>query len=224
VTEFDFVDPRTLPFVEPTSRGELPHLYKDGAWYFVTFRLLDAVVPSATRAARNGKPVDDASAVAGGSAGKTERVKECRATEEAAGIARWADPPTTLGACILRQTEVADLVQKALRHFDGRRYKLAAWCVMPNHVHAIFSPALDCGPRAVLHSWKSFTAHEINRILARQGPIWERESFDHMIRSIEYFEALVRYVEENPVAAGLCDVPESWPWSSARMRLGKARP
>jgi hypothetical protein len=41
--KIDFVDPRTLPFVETRSRGELPHLYKEGSSYFVTFRLWDAV-------------------------------------------------------------------------------------------------------------------------------------------------------------------------------------
>jgi len=70
----------------------------------------------------------------------------------------------------------------------------------------------------VLHSWKSFTAHEINKQLKRTGPVWQDETFDHLIRGTESFEKFVTYIEHNPVAAGLVSQPELWRFSSARFR------
>ena len=72
----------------------------------------------------------------------------------------------------------------------------------------------------IVHSWKSFTAHECNKILQRQGRFWDREPFDRYIRNQKHFRNALVYIENNPVSAGLCDRPEDWPWSSARKRLG----
>ncbi|MGL4463423.1 MAG: transposase [Planctomycetia bacterium] len=86
---------------------------------------------------------------------------------------------------------------------------------MPNHVHAIFQPIGGHTPSSILHSWKSFTSHQINKLLERKGVLWEQESFDHLVRRIEHLEWFIRYVEDNPVRAGFCANPEDWPWSSA---------
>ena len=89
---------------------------------------------------------------------------------------------------------------------------------MPYHVHTVFTPFTGQGVTGVLHSWKSFTASAINRVLGDSGQVWQHESFDHLIRSHESLVRLVAYVENNPVAAGLCRCPEDWPFSSARFR------
>jgi hypothetical protein len=62
---------------------------------------------------------------------------------------------------------------------------------------------------------KTFTAREANRILNRVDPFWQRESFDRWARTEDEFNRMIRYIEENPVVAGLCDKIEDWPWSSA---------
>ncbi len=188
----EFNDPRLTPFVPLRSRGELPHLYKDGGSYFVTFRLLDAVVPNAI-------PID----------------KKSLHKLPAEQIAVLTEPPLRLGSCVLLRPDLAKTVQDSLRHFDGDRYLLSAWCVMPNHVHAAFTPLAGRDPSDILHSWKSFTAHQANKLLRKSGAFWERESFDHLIRSLDDFEGFIRYIENNPVAAGLCARPQDWPYSSA---------
>jgi len=122
------------------------------------------------------------------------------------------------GECWLRDPAIARLVEDALLHFDSERYHLLAWCVMPNHVHAMIE-TLEGFPLAdVLHSWKSFTAKQANRILGRQGEFWQREYFDRYIRHAEHFLQAIAYIEENPVKAGLARVKTDWPWSSARFR------
>ncbi len=133
-------------------------------------------------------------------------------------IARETEPPLRLGSCVLARPEVAELIQHALRHFHGQRYYLSAWCVMPNHVHAVVTPNDGWELSVILHSWKSFTAHRANKVLKRRGTFWERESFDHLIRTFEHFEAFIHYIENNPVEAHLCQAPEDWAWSSARLR------
>jgi putative transposase len=192
----EFTDPRTIPFVPVQCRGELPHLYKEGGSYFVTFRLRDAVAPRPSRLDR-----------------------QALLKLSAEQIAELTEPPLTLGSCALRKPEVAYMVQNALRHFEGQRYVLSAWCVMPNHVHAVVTPMTGHSPSDILHSWKSFSAHRANKILETLGTFWERESFDHLIRDLEQFEGFIRYIELNPVVAGLCSKPGLWPYGSAHGRV-----
>jgi len=83
---------------------------------------------------------------------------------------------------------------------------------MPNHAHVVFTAMGDHGLDDILHSWKSYSAHEANRILGRTGHFWQREYFDHLIRNEASFRKIVDYVQENPIKAGL----RNWRWVSAR--------
>jgi len=125
-----------------------------------------------------------------------------------------SEPELKAGSCILARPEVARVVNHALLFFEGRRYYLSAWCVMPNHVHVVVAPKGEHSLTSLLHSWKSFTANVINKSLGRRASLWERESFDHLIRSVDEWQRCVECTEQNPVAAGLCDLPERWPYSS----------
>jgi len=122
------------------------------------------------------------------------------------------------GSCYLRDDRVARVVEDALLHFDGQRYTLHAWCVMPNHVHTLFTPLNIFRMSSIVRSWKSFTAHECNKILERTGKFWESEPFDRNIRNQRHFQNAMAYIEGNPVKAGLCKYPEDWRWGSARLR------
>ena len=109
-------------------------------------------------------------------------------------------------------------MEDALLHFDDQRYRLIAWCVMPNHVHVLIETWKRWPLASVLHSWKSYTAHAANQILGRSGDFWFREYFDRFIREDRHFANAVKYIEENPVMAGLARRPEEWRWSSAWRR------
>ncbi len=211
-----FVDPRRASWVPIRTRGELPHLYKEGCTYFVTFRLWDAIAPSGKR--------KKAARVAGKGAGGTpapratkESVRQSLAVTEldASAIARAAEPTLRAGLCLSGRPECAELVQNALLQFEGQRYLLFSWCVMLNHVHVVFAPLHAWPPSVILHSWKSFTSHALNNLLGRKGALWERESFDHLIRSFEQLGAFVHCVENKPVEAGLCGNAAEWRYSSA---------
>ena len=113
---------------------------------------------------------------------------------------------------------LADLVQNALMYFHGQRYLLHAWVIMPNHVHAMFTLLQGFSLESILHSWKSFTANEANKILGKQGEFWYPESFDRYIRDSEHYNRVKKYIEDNPPKAKLCLHPTTWRWNSAYWR------
>lgn len=123
------------------------------------------------------------------------------------------------GSCYLRDRRVAEMVQNALLFHDRMKYKLVAWVVMPNHAHMLCTPCAEYSLAGIMHSVKSFTASEANKILNRSGRFWQKEYFDRYIRNARQFSKTVAYIENNPVKANLCERPEDWPFSSARFRM-----
>ncbi len=173
------------------SRGYLPHFDSPETIQFVTFRLADSL-PRAVVEAR--------------------RLQE----DAVQHIDRALDED--LGACWLRRPEIASLVEDALIHFDSTRYRLLAWCVMPNHVHVVIDIPGDHSLSNIVRSWKSFTARRSNSQLGRSGSFWHADYFDRYMRDEDHLSRTVEYVEENPVKAGLVEIASAWPWSSARFR------
>ncbi|MDQ3813035.1 MAG: transposase [Armatimonadota bacterium] len=133
-----------------------------------------------------------------------------------AKVERYLD--ASHGACYLRDERAARVVENALLHFDGERYRLLAWTVMPNHVHALIETVDGHRLDAIFHSWKSYTANQINRLFARRGALWQPECFDRFIRSEQHLMFAINYIENNPVQAGLVTRAEEWPFGSAFYR------
>ena len=119
------------------------------------------------------------------------------------------------GECHLKNPAIALSIVETLEKFDGIKFKLASWVIMPNHVHLLLKPHKNFSLAEIMHSIKSYTAHEANKILKRTGKFWSKEYFDRYIRDAEHFEKTVRYIHNNPVKAGLCNHPKDWCFSSA---------
>jgi REP element-mobilizing transposase RayT len=120
------------------------------------------------------------------------------------------------GPMSLSQPALARVVVQALHDVEVRfhRYSLHAFVVMPNHVHLLLTPGVAA--REWLGPLKGYTAHQANGILGQRGvPYWQDESYDHLVRDQREFERVRRYIEWNPVAAGLAGSAEEFPWSSA---------
>ncbi len=174
----------------------LPHWQQPGATYFVTFRLDDAL-PAGLRSELEAEravwlrihpqPWD----------AKTEREYHDRFS---GAIERWLD--AGYGACALRAADAAQVVADALGFFDKKRHVHHAWVVMPNHVHALFSLHPDWTLEQLLHSWKSFTAHELSKRGVPQ-PLWQEDYFDRLVRDEKHFANCVRYIRRNPQKARL---------------------
>jgi type I restriction enzyme R subunit len=113
-------------------------------------------------------------------------------------------------------------VAENLHHFDGQRYHLGDFVVMPNHVHLIVCLIGTTDLEAQWYSWKRFTAGRINEILGRRGRFWHEECFDHLVRSPEQFDYFRRYIADNPKAAGLRE-RESLYWRREEVAEEKTR-
>jgi putative transposase len=123
------------------------------------------------------------------------------------------------GPVWLKDARIANLLAETLKrgHREYRYYDLLAWVVMPNHVHMVLQPF---GNLSAITRWiKGSTARSANLTLGRTGqPFWQYESYDHCIRSTMELNRVIRYVESNPLKAGLVTSIEAWPWSSAAQR------
>jgi len=107
------------------------------------------------------------------------------------------------GECVLRRPEFAEVVSQSFHHFDGQRYALHDFVVMPNHVHLLVTFSSIDEMLSQCASWKRFTATSINRLLGQSGRFWQPEAFDHLVRSEERFRRYREYIALNPVRAGL---------------------
>jgi len=195
--------------VAPTDKyqwGSLPHWYREGATYAVTFRLADSFPAAVVQSYRREK----------------EELKQQLAKAEKEGRESLAaDLRTKIGElyrkrveCVLdqgqgeawmKQPEIAKIVRDGVLHFAGERYDLGAWCVMPNHVHLILRPHEGHALSDILHSIKRHTAREANKFLGRTGDFWQKESYDHIIRDADDYWNQREYVLHNPKSAGLDD-------------------
>ncbi|MHB8753936.1 MAG: transposase [Candidatus Acidiferrales bacterium] len=170
-------------------RRKLPHFERSGATYFVTFRLADSMPRAVLERFEMQK-----------------RLSLATGKRSARSVERYLDAGA--GKCHLRKDVAADSVANVLRHFDGERYRLAAWCVMPNHVHVIFQPFNGHKLADILHTWKSYSAKTVNRQLGLSGRLWQREYYDRLIRDQRELARAIAYVAENPKKARL----DNWLW------------
>jgi type I restriction enzyme R subunit/putative DNA methylase len=191
------------------SRGYLPHVKREGASYFVTFRLADSL-PQAVLLQFKRQQAEKLRAIRG----DNDRAREELDREFHRQIQRYLD--RGVGECHLKRPDVAQMVAEALLHFHEQQYWLDDWVIMPNHVHLILWPMPNHTLSEILRSRKRHTARQANIILGRTGQtFWQPESYDHWIRSDEEKARIRRYIRNNPVNVGFCRSPEEWPWGSA---------
>lgn len=134
-------------------------------------------------------------------------------------LQNWID--NGYGACVLREPEVAAMMEGVLLFFDNTRYTLFEWVIMPNHVHVLFKPLHGWPVSKIVASWKKFSARKIIEWQAEHpgspalSPVWHREYWDRYMRNEAHFQRAVAYIRNNPVKAGLVDRAEAWRWGSA---------
>ena len=178
-------------------RRNLPQWEQQRVTYFVTFRLADAVPQSVLQRWKEELETwqkfhpEPWNAVT-----KYQYQKRFQDDRE-----QWLDQGH--GECLLKNAEVSAIVVDSLRHFEGRRYVLDAFVVMPNHIHVLVQPAKDESLSDILHSWKSLSAKEINRSLGRTDPVWQEESYDRIVRDLEALAYYRDYISRNPENAKL---------------------
>jgi len=110
-----------------------------------------------------------------------------------------------------------DIVLRHCLHDHGTKAVSHAAVIMPEHVHLLLTPLRDSEGNLfslveILQGIKGASAHSLNRALGRSGPVWQEESFDHVLRSVDKFEETVEYIRQNPVRRGLVARPEDYRW------------
>lgn len=206
----------TSPSRPPRARlikrrgANLPHWRRDGGTYAVTFRLADSLPQEVlsqwkkereqiiTRAELMNRPLTHI---------ELQRLDDLHSQR----VEDWLNKG--YGSCMLQDARIATIVRDAMLHFDGERYDLLAWCVMPNHVHAVVRTYPGQELSMILLSWKGFSGKKAREILGSvgQGEFWQKEPYDHLIRDAQDLTKQIAYVLGNPQAAGLKD----WPWLGA---------
>jgi REP element-mobilizing transposase RayT len=198
-------------------RRHLPHWQPRGATFFVTFRLKGSL-PHEVIELLLAKQEREKRELAARPPGSPQDVPN--------DFSRWDSvlDDGGFGPRWLLQADVAAIVKEAMHHRDGQEYDLYAFCVMPNHVHAVFEPLEKEGLtepslNKIMQSLKRHTARKANMVLGREGPFWQDESYDHAVRNSAGFLRIIHYVLDNPVKARLVSKWEDWPWSYCKPGL-----
>ena len=178
-------------------RRKLPHWVQEGATYLITFRLVDSLPAEKLRELERFR---EAWLLAHPEPRVEDAWHELH-RETMRRVDDWLDAGA--GECWLRDVACAQIVSRALLHFQEQRCLVSSFCVMPNHVHVLVRPFAGFDPAALTHSWKSFTSKEINKYLGRGGEVWEAESYDTLVRDSEHLWKVVRYIGRNPAKAGI---------------------
>ena len=143
-------------------------------------------------------------------------------------LAAEAHDARSKGPRWLHDDRIATLVREELLYWNGTRYRLLRYVIMPNHLHVLMEPLRRkessrafWALREITKGLKGYTARQANKTLGRRGKFWQDESFDHWIRNEGELKRVVEYIDLNPVAAGLCRAPQEWRWSSAWDEVGQ---
>jgi REP element-mobilizing transposase RayT len=181
------------------SRGYLPHFEGGERVQSATLRLYDSIPPDTIKRWETELQGND---------GRDSALRK--------RIDAYLDQG--FGECYLRAPQIAALVQDSLLFHDSKKYRLVAWVIMPNHLHLLFIPIDGSSLSSIMHSIKSYSANEANKMLSRTGKFWQKEYFDRYIRDENHFANIVSCIAMNPVKARLCKNPSDWRFSSAYVK------
>ena len=175
----------------PNFRRRLPHQYPEGKWIFATWHLHGSLPQ-----------------------GRFSPPGKLSAGEAFVWLDRYLDT-TQKGPLYLKLEPIAKVVVASLlRGIELAHYELGPWVLMANHVHVLLLPKI--APALLFRGLKGVTAREANKILGLTGnPFWQGESYDHWVRDDVEMDRIGKYIENNPVKAGLVERAEDYPWSSA---------
>ncbi len=174
------------------SRGFLPHFDGDKT-QFITFRLADSLPQNVLNRIKEEiehEKIEDTS-------------DEYRERTE-----KYLDQG--IGSCILKNPEIAKIVEDTIAYEHEKSCKIISWVVMPNHVHLLLRPLEGHSLSDIMKRIKGVSARKINQATNSSGSVWQADYFDRYIRDEEHFLKTVDYIKFNPVKAGLCENPSDW--------------
>lgn len=204
-------------------RRNLPHIHPIGATFFVTY-LLHGAIPKPLLRKLKGEhelTISELKQKGAETAIDKERKRYFLRIDKALHSSKSV--PLLLNKKVIAQT-----VKDSLHVWDGKKLELVAYCIMPNHVHAVLTPFSEpSGKTAVylqhlMESIKKFSAGKCNSLLGKKGqPFWQHESYDRVVRDRKELYNIISYTLDNPVKAGLCKERSGWEWSYINARFNE---
>ncbi len=180
---------------EPFSQkfgGDLPHRHQNGKIQYVTFRLYDSLPACVLNDLKSWiKSFND------------KHPKPWTPDAEKTYL-NYVTPykqrmlDNGYGSCVFKYKENRDILSSALFFKDEENYLIHTFVIMPNHVHLLIEPFEEHELEVILKSVKNFSARKINQNIGRNGKLWERESWDRLVRSWKHYERYKQYIKANP--------------------------
>ncbi len=200
----------------------LPHLFADDKPIFITYRL-DFTLPQKVMQdysrliedwIRDLEDLSDA-----------ERARHLKDKDQR--FFAWFDRLIAVSPEVpqlLHKDGIREIIEESFKHFDGVRYTLLSYCIMPNHVHVLIYPKLQedgliFSIPHIVYTWKKFTGTAINRILGKQGSLWQKEIYDSLVKDDAGLTNVVEYIVNNPVKAKLVNEWQQWKGTYVRPGL-----
>lgn len=207
-------------------RRNLPHIHPDGSPLFITFRLANSLPLQVILDLREQRELE-LQAVINKASAKLQEIEERHFN----CYDEWLDRCST-GPHWLEDESIAQIVSEKILEMQDKRYRLIAYCIMPNHVHLLIENLIKEVARhhgksskypvtETLRLIKGSTARYCNQVLGRNGQFWHDESYDHFVRSEEELERIIQYVLNNPVKAGLVKEWSDWKYMYINPEYGE---
>jgi len=185
-----------------------PHWSQSGAVVFITFRTNDSIPREVVKRWEQEKhdwfrQRGIASAAHWSVVVPTLLEKDREALKTTFNRTREVFLDSCQGRCLLKRPELSKIVADSLLYFDGQRYRMGDFVVMPNHVHLLAAFPSAHSMKEQCDSWLHYTAFRINQAIGEKGQFWQEEPFDHLVRNPTQYEYLRVYIADNPRRAGL---------------------
>ncbi|MBI1747750.1 MAG: N-6 DNA methylase [Acidobacteria bacterium] len=186
-----------LPNDVTVTQRNLPHWTREGAIYWITFRLADSLPQEKLLAWKDERDIWRKHHP------EPWNETDWKEHDEKFGqrLEQWLDAGH--GSCALARADIRKVVKECLLKFEGERHRLHAAVIMPNHVHLVLEPLAAHDLSDLLKGIKGASARRANAILNTGGRFWMEESYDHIVRSEAQYQHFLRYVAENPIKANL---------------------
>ncbi|MBX7207304.1 MAG: transposase [Verrucomicrobiaceae bacterium] len=195
----------------------LPHWRQPGATYFLTFRLNDSVPLAVTEEVRREREAWQHRLQLEREQHDGDVTEDSWELYQAFLVRTWRRLEHVMdsghGSCLLRDPRIREVVSSALTYFHQDRADTHGYVVMPNHVHVLVRPLGEWQPEQLLHSWKSYTAHEINKRFGHAESLWQEDTWNRIVRDDEHWHRVMRYQWRNPRHARLLQGQSTvWVW------------
>ena len=207
------------------TQNRLPHWQQMGAVYFVTFRLGGSLPKEIVMQLKGAQAKNETLLIDVKDEGERKQKVFQQRKKYFAKFDEYLDKASN-GPRWMQDDRIAKIVAEAIHFRDGKDYELLVYCIMPNHVHMVFTverfaESLASVRDSVSHyivtdiigSLKKHTALEANKVLQRSGAFWQHESYDHVVRTEKELGNIIYYVLNNPVSAHLVSDWKKWKWS-----------